>query len=131
MTGTVCPRVFVEDVGGVIVASLVDSELLDQDVLEQIDYQLTELTDWLSGTNVLLSFRDVRVMSSALLAVLLRFARSVSRSGARLKLCSIAPNLREVFQITHFDRLFELHADEPSALHAFETDRPALRRNLL
>lgn len=128
MTGAVCPRVFVEDVGGVIVASLVDSELLDQDVLEQVNDQLAELAGWLRGADVVLSFRDVRAMSSAFLAVVLRFARGVSRPGARLKLCGIAPNLREVFQITRFDRLFELHSDEVSALCAVEAERPAPRR---
>ncbi|MDR3636996.1 MAG: STAS domain-containing protein [Isosphaeraceae bacterium] len=131
MYGTVCPRVFVEDVEGVLVASLVDGELLEQGVIGEVDDQLIELSGWVGASDILLSFRDVQLMSSTLLAVLLRFGRTVSRSGGRLKLCSIAPHLLEVFRITRFDRLFAIYPDEASALCAFEAERTEPRRNLL
>ena len=120
MPGTVCPRVFVEEVEGVVVASLADSQLLEQDVLDDVDDQLNELADWLRGADVVLSFRDVELMSSTFLAVLLRFAKAAARSGGRLRLCAIAPHLREVFEITRFDRLFAIDPDEATALSTLE-----------
>ena len=129
MHSTVCPRVFVEDVEGIVIASLVDATLLEQGAIEEVDEQLIELSGWLGDADVLLSFRDVHLMSTMLLAVVLRFARTVSRSGARLKLCGIAPHLLEVFRITRFDRLFAIYPDETSALSAFEVERAVARRN--
>ena len=69
---------------------------------------------------MLLNFRAVQYMSSTMLAVLLKYARRVAGLRGQLKLCCIAPDLLEVFRITRFDRLFEIHAEELTALDSFE-----------
>jgi anti-sigma B factor antagonist len=119
MSTTIYPRLFVEIVGEVMIASFTDSELVAEGVIEELDDQLTELGEWPGVTNVLLSFRDVRLMSSMMLAVLLKFARCVARHGGRLKLSCVAPDLLEIFRITRFDRLFEIHQEETRALDSF------------
>ncbi len=37
----------------------------------------------------------------------------------KLKLCSIDPEIRQVFKITKLDKLFDIEADEASARAAF------------
>jgi anti-sigma B factor antagonist len=121
MAGTTNPRLYVETVGGVTVITLADAELVAEDVIAGVVEQL-EAVD-VSGGRVVLNFREVRLMSSTMLAVLLRFGRRVEAAGSRLKLCCIAPDLITVFRITRFDRLFEIHDEESKALDAF--DRPS------
>jgi anti-sigma B factor antagonist len=118
MPDTTNPRLFVETVGGVTVVTLADAELVAEDVIAGVVEQL-DTVDVSSG-RVVLNFRDVRLMSSTMLAVLLRFSRRVEAAGGKLKLCCIAPDLLTVFRITRFDRLFEIHAEESKALDSFD-----------
>src|SRR5205807_1700983 len=105
MPSTTSPRVFVETVGGVTVASFADAELINDQVIEEVGEQLTNLAEGLGQAKVLLNFREVKLMSSSMLAVLLKFSRKVTASQGRLKFCRIAPQLREVFKITRFDKI--------------------------
>lgn len=113
------PRVLVETIHGVTVASLTDAEILNEEVIGEVDEQLQELVGGLGRPDMLLNFREVRLMSSTVLAVLLKFARRVAAAGGRLKLCCIAPDLAQVFKITRFDRLFEIYDEESMALDSF------------
>ena len=119
MTNTTFPRLYVETIGDVTVASLADSEIVNEDVLHEVDEQLAELASGLSAGDVLLNFREVRLMSSSMLAVLLKFSRRVAALGGKVKLCCVDPNLREIFKITRFDRIFEIHEQEYVALDSF------------
>jgi anti-sigma B factor antagonist len=120
-------RILVETIGEVTVAGFADSELVAEEVIAEVGEQLGSLIPAL-GPKVLLNFRGVRLMSSTMLAVLFRFSGAVRRAGGRLKLCSIDPDLIDVFRITRFDRLFEIHPDEWSALDAFEAGPPSAAR---
>jgi anti-sigma B factor antagonist len=119
MLRTASPRVLVETVHGVVVARFAESELVAEDVLEETREELLSLVDGHVATDVLLNFTEVRLMSSTMLAVLLKFSREIGRFGGRVKLCSIAPNLQEIFVITRFNRLFEIHDEEATALDSF------------
>ena len=119
MPETISPRVLVENVEGVTVASFADSELTSAQVIEEVADQLERLPDGAGLERVVLNFRGVRFMSSSMLAVLLKFSRRVTASNGRLRLCRIDPSLKEVFKITRFDRIFEIHDEESSALDSF------------
>lgn len=108
-----------ETIHGITVASFADAELLTEDVIQDLGEQLKDLVDGLGAADILLNFRDVRLMSSTMLAILFRFARRVSAAGGRLKLCGIAPDLMTAFRITRFDRLFEIYEEEATALDSF------------
>ena len=119
MPNTTSPRVFVETVSGVTVASFADSELTSDQVIEEVSDQLNGLADHLGLSQVVLNFREVKFMSSSMLAVLLKFMRKVTGAGGLVKLCCIAPNLKEIFKITRFDKLFEIYDQESAALDSF------------
>jgi len=109
----------VETVGGVTVASFADTELVAEQVIEEVSGQLDSLADGVGLDRVVLNFREVRFMSSSMLGVLLKFSKKVKASDGQLKLCCIAPHLKEVFKITKFDRILEIFDDETEALDAF------------
>jgi anti-sigma B factor antagonist len=113
------PRVLVETVSGVTVASFADHELTEQYVIEEVSEQLYSLADHLGLSQVVLNFREVKFMSSMMMAVLLKFKRKVVGAGGLVKLCCIAPNLMEIFKIMGFDKLFEIYPQESGALDSF------------
>jgi anti-sigma B factor antagonist len=111
--------VFLETIDGVTVASFADNEIVSEDVIHEVDEQLGEVAKGLSSGDVLLNFREVRLMSSTMLAVLLKFSRRVAALGGKVKLCCLDASLQEIFKITRFDRLFEIHSEEYLALDSF------------
>jgi anti-sigma B factor antagonist len=119
MSRLASPRLLVETIHGITVASFADTEILTEEVIDDVSEQLRDLIEGLGAADILLNFREVRLMSSAMLATLLRFARRVSAVGGRLKLCGLAPDLLQAFKITRFDRLFEIYDEESSALDSF------------
>lgn len=120
------PRIYVENTAGVTVARLVDSQIVAEDVVLEVEEQLNDLAASHGAEPIVLSFHEVQFMSSTVLAILLRFSRAVSKAGGRLKLCGIGPHLMEVFKITRFDRLFDIHTEEWSAIDAFESGHAVL-----
>jgi anti-sigma B factor antagonist len=106
-------------IDGVTVASFADAELLDERVIGEVEEELWEIAYGLGAASLLLGFGRVRLMSSCMLGVLLLFSRRFQVIGGRLKLCDIAPRLREVFRIARYEGLFEIYPDEMQALDAF------------
>jgi anti-anti-sigma regulatory factor len=43
----------------------------------------------------------------------------VNSRGGHLRLCNIRQEIREVFTITHLDRLLDIRADEDAAIREF------------
>jgi anti-sigma B factor antagonist len=128
MSSSLSSRIFVETTAGIIVARFVDSQIVAEDVVHEVEEQLKELAETHAAADVLLSFHEVQFMSSTVLAMLLRFLRAVKVAGGRLKLCGINPLIMDVFKITRFDRLFEIHAEEWTAIDSFESSSAALQR---
>ncbi len=119
MQSTTTPRFFVETVSGVTVASFAEKELVAEQIIEEVSGQLESLADGLGLDRIVLNFREVKFMSSSMLGVLLKFSRKVKGGNGHLKLCCIAPHLKEVFKITKFDRILEIHDEEAQALDSF------------
>lgn len=116
---TASPRLLVETIEGVTLASFTDEMLIDEGVIADVDEQLMDLAGGAGPARLLLHFGAVRVMSSTMLAILLKLSRRVAAEGGRLMLCGLSEDLMEIFRITRFDRLFAIHDEEWQALDAF------------
>ena len=84
---------------GIAVASFADAELLGEDVIREIEEELWEIAHGLGAISLLLSFGRVRLMSTALLGVLIVFSRRFEKMGGRLKLCEVTPALARSFAL--------------------------------
>jgi anti-anti-sigma factor len=71
-----------------------------------------------SDTCVVLDFEDVVYISSAGMRVLLLTAKSLQQSGTVFALCSMNDSIREVFQISGFDKIIPIHDSQAEALSA-------------
>jgi anti-sigma B factor antagonist len=112
-------RLEIEDIGDVTVVSFTDRKILDEQNIQIIGEQLFGLVDEQGRKKILLNFSNVEYMSSAALGKLITLNKKVQSAGGKLVLCSIDPQIREVFEITRLDKVFAIRGDEQDALQMF------------
>jgi stage II sporulation protein AA (anti-sigma F factor antagonist) len=61
---------------------------------------------------------ELDYISSAGLRVLLKLAKQIHRGKGKVVLFGLRPNVREVFSISAFDRIFSIHNDRAAAVAA-------------
>ena len=69
---------------------------------------------------VLLDMEKLSYISSAGLRVILLMAKVLQGRNAKFAICSLAASIREVFQISGFDKIIAIHASQSEALAAFK-----------
>lgn len=67
---------------------------------------------------LVLDFGEVTYISSAGMRVILITAKSLQKSGTKFALCSMNDDIREVFKISGFDKIIEIHSSQAEALSA-------------
>ena len=112
-------RIEVEEVGDVAVVKFVDKRILDEQNIQLIGEQLFSLVDDDGRRKILLDFTTVEYLSSAALGKLITMNKKVRAASGQLRLCSIKPEIYEVFEITKLNRIFKIHDDEDAALESF------------
>lgn len=110
-----------QELGDVRVVGFATGKLLDESVIQQVGTDLMVIaSDAEEGQKILLSFRGVSFMSSAMLGQLVQFLKTCKKQGAELKVCSISPEIFEIFKVTKLNKLFDVHKDEKKAIDSFE-----------
>lgn len=71
------------------------------------------------ATYVLLDFSNVTFLSSTALRSLLLARKDLLERQGELRLCNLRPQVREVFELTGFTRVFAIHSSRAEALAAF------------
>jgi len=67
-------------------------------------------------TNLVMDFQNVDFISSAGLRVILLAAKLLKTQNGSIKLCSLSPTLRDVFEISGFSKLFLIYPNLSDAL---------------
>ncbi|NIO39593.1 MAG: STAS domain-containing protein [Burkholderiales bacterium] len=112
-------RIKVDDVGNVTVVRFVDRKILDEAIIQELGRELQGLIESDGKTNLLLCFENVEFLSSAALGKLIRLNTTVKKSGGKLKMSNIRPEIYEVFAITRLNKVFDICDDETDALATF------------
>lgn len=68
--------------------------------------------------NVIIDFGELSYISSSGLRVLLMVAKTLRQRSAHLALCSLSGSIREVFEISGFDKIIPIHDTRAEALAA-------------
>lgn len=71
-----------------------------------------------SARIVILDLGQLSYISSAGLRVILMIARTLQRREAKFGICSLSEPIREVFQISGFDKIISTHDSQEDALAA-------------
>ena len=70
-----------------------------------------------------MDFEKLEAVSSEGLAALVQSKSRLRKLNGSLRLANVHGPTLEVFQLVHFDRLFELHPNIEAAVEQFTTDR--------
>ena len=106
--------------GDVLVVGFSDSKILDSQRIEQVGRELQEIVPQAVQGKLLLNFRGVSFMSSAMITKLVMLNKTCKAQEVNLKFCEVSPNVLEVFKITKLNKLFDIQSDEAKAIASFE-----------
>lgn len=99
---------------GVSVVSI--SGRLDTQSAAQVEAGLLQA---LATAKVVLDMQEVHFVSSAGLRVLLKAAKTAKSTSKGFAVCGLQPGVREVFEVSGFDRIIASHATRAEALASF------------
>ncbi|WP_235908400.1 STAS domain-containing protein [Roseiconus nitratireducens] len=106
--------------GEILVVGFMDSKILDSQRIEQVGRELQDAVPQAMHKKLLLNFRGVSFMSSAMITKLVMLNKTCKAQGVALKFCEVSPNVLEVFKITKLNKLFDIQTTEEKALSSFE-----------
>jgi len=110
----------IQERGDVVMVTFTQTRILDENTIRAIGSEFANLTlEAAADHKLLLNFAGVDFMSSAMLGQIVRLNKQCKNDNIKLKLCSICPQVLEVFTITKLDKLIEIAADEATALASF------------
>lgn len=106
-----------EQKGGVLVALTVDR--VDGSNAREFQEALQAvITD--TGNAFLLDMEHLTYISSAGLRVILLIARTLQGKNTKFAVCSLSDSVREVFEISGFDKIVDTHATQADAIAALQ-----------
>lgn len=109
-------RLDIEEIGGVTVARFVDKKILDEGNIQLIGNELFALVEEQGRRKIIVDFSNVEYFSSAAFGKLITLDKKVKAAKGKLRLCSIRPDIYEVFAITRLNKLFDIKDNLERAL---------------
>ena len=109
-------RIDIEDLGDVTVARFVDKKILDENNIQIIGNQLMDLVDVDGRRKIVLDFGNVEYLSSAALGNIVKLNSRLKGVGGKLALCSIRPEIHEIFKITQLHKVINIQGTQDEAV---------------
>jgi anti-anti-sigma factor len=110
----------VKYVDGVALVSFRETmAMFEGDKVQAVGSELIDLIESRKEPRVLLNLANAHFISSAMLAHLVKLHRKIQEAKGRIRLCGLRPVILDAFKVSHFDKIFEIYPDEPSALKKF------------
>jgi len=116
MMDSVKPRISVEYIGQATVLTVTDQKLLEEQAIGNLQDSIMSVVEQGDDQNLIIDFRNVRFLSSAVLGLLIRVSKRVYERNGQLRLCNIDPKIQEIFRITRLTKVFDIYKDLDSAL---------------
>jgi anti-anti-sigma factor len=112
-------RIASSERSGVTVIRFLETKITDPARIEELSRELSKLVDTEHPYKLLLNFDKVDYLSSEALRVFLLLNKKIKGRGGLLKLCNVAPEIFQVFEITGLNKLFDIRPTEVDALSEF------------
>ena len=112
-------RIAVSEKDAVTIVHFRDSKILEDRTIQELGTELNALVQVKNSPRLVLDFTGVTYLSSAALGKLITLRRRVDHVGGQLRLCEIAPETMDVFQIAKLDDYFEICRDQRTAIESF------------
>jgi anti-anti-sigma factor len=113
-------HIIVKIIDGVAVVNFRESiAMFEGDRVQEVSAELIDLVTSRREPKIVLNLAAAHFMSSAMLAHMVKLHRKIQEAKGRLRLCGLRPVIMDAFKVSHFDRIFDIYADEASALKKF------------
>ena len=112
-------RLKIERIGDITIATFLDQKILDETKIRIIGSELFGLVDEDGRLKILLDFSNVEYLSSAALGKLIIIDKKLKAANGNLRMCSIRPDVYEVFAITKLNKVFSVYENQDQALEGF------------
>jgi anti-sigma B factor antagonist len=105
--------------GNVALVKFNDRRIIEAATIQELGEELASLVEQDGHKALILNFTTVDFLSSAALNQLIKLNSKVKNAQAKMRLCGLKPEIKEVFEITKLTKVFELKSDETEALKDF------------
>ncbi len=92
----------------VTIVTFLDENILEDQQIRQLERALLPAIRQNQNKRLVLSFENVKFMSSAFLGLLVKVHKRVIDAGGRLQLYNLDPKIQKVFEITKLTRVFDI-----------------------
>lgn len=114
-------RIMTQNVGGILVLSLMPALLHEEDVTQQVAEQMTQLVSNRFKLRVLVDLGRVKKISSRMIGHLIQFKKQVVEQDGEAKLYGVRAGLAEIMKANRLDREYEVYADQAAAIKSFKS----------
>lgn len=100
-------------------------DILKQEItMYEIDKVKKEFSDIIEkdSMNLLVNFKKLEFISSLVIAALVYLHKKVKENNGRLKFCELTSKVKEIFEVTDLDKVFEAYPTEATALAKFKEE---------
>jgi anti-sigma B factor antagonist len=96
----------------ITIGNVVQTDVLDGSNVLEFGTQALDYISEHSTKQFLISFENVRYMSSAALTELLRINQAIRENKGTVRLCGMNQDIQNIFKITNLEKLFVIHENE-------------------
>ena len=115
------PKITVEYSENATIVTLAEERILEEEEIRALQEAIISIIDESGRLNLILDFRNVRFLASAVLGLLIRISKRIYESDGQLKLCNIDRKIHEVFKITRLTKIFDIQRDLESAIESLSS----------
>ena len=112
------PKVSVAYIENATIITFTDESILEEKDIQTLQESIMSVIEQAERINLILDFRNVRFLSSAVLGLLIRVSKKAYERDGQLKLCNINPKIYEIFKITRLTKIFDIFKDIESAVES-------------
>jgi anti-sigma B factor antagonist len=97
-------------------------EILKQEItMYEIDKVKKEFSDIIEkdSKNILVNFKKLEFISSLVIAALVYLHKKAKENNGKLKFCELTPKVKEIFEVTDLDKVFDVYPTESAAIAKF------------
>ena len=99
-----------------------DDRVMDPSRIQQMGTELMSLADEAAPSKLVVNFENVKFFSSQAISKLIVLERKVKSNGGALRLSNLRPEVRELFNYTNLDSVFDIREQESDAVESINTN---------
>ena len=112
--------VLVQVYQNIVLVRIETDRLLEMKVINATHDAINKLIDMHPKISLVLDLAKVANMSSAMLGKLVALQKAVKKCKGRMAVCSVKPQIMELFKVTKLHKLFDIRPEAEAAINYYK-----------